>query len=124
MNDNYDPDRNAAGCYNVAIRAIRLQGVRDGRFVPRANDPEELAAAVGEPRQAPDAAFTNAVAQILAELEVRLIYGTPGAGPLELVAGLVTLLALERAAASGATEREKLPASAAPAESGRCVDEN
>ena len=41
----YDPVDNGAKCYTLAIREIRLQGIRDGLFQPRPDDPEEMAAA-------------------------------------------------------------------------------
>ena len=41
----YDPRDNGAKCYTLAIREIRLQGIRDGLFQPRPDDPEEMAAA-------------------------------------------------------------------------------
>ena len=45
MSRAYDPDRNAAGSYAAAIRAIRLAGIRAGRFAPRPHDAEEREAA-------------------------------------------------------------------------------
>ena len=44
--DNYDADKNSFGCYAVAIRALRLEGVRAGSFRPNLDDPEEVAAAL------------------------------------------------------------------------------
>lgn len=41
----YDPARNAFVCYALAIRALRLKGIREGRFAPRPHDAEEMAAA-------------------------------------------------------------------------------
>ena len=43
--DTYDPDGNAYACWKLAIRGQRLQGIRDGRFAPRPDDPEEVEAA-------------------------------------------------------------------------------
>lgn len=45
MPDDYDAARNSAGCYALAIRTIRLAGIRAGRFAPRPDDAEEMAAA-------------------------------------------------------------------------------
>jgi len=41
----YDAARNAFGCYAVAIRALRLKGIREGRFAPRPHDADEMTAA-------------------------------------------------------------------------------
>ena len=40
--DGYDWADNARGCYALAIRAIRLDGVRVGRYPPRPDDDEEM----------------------------------------------------------------------------------
>ena len=42
---DYDAAQNGAGCYALAIRTIRLAGIRAGRFVPLPDDPEEQEAA-------------------------------------------------------------------------------
>lgn len=42
--DDYDPSDNANKCYALALRAIRLQGIRDGLYQPRADNAEEMAA--------------------------------------------------------------------------------
>ncbi len=41
----YDPSDNLRKSYDVGVRAIRLQGIREGKFTARKNDPEEQAAA-------------------------------------------------------------------------------
>lgn len=40
----YDAADNTARCYDLAIRAIRLQKIREGEFAPRPNDSEEMEA--------------------------------------------------------------------------------
>lgn len=42
--DTYDPAANAAGSYAEAIDAIRMDGVKAGRFLPRAGHPDEIKA--------------------------------------------------------------------------------
>lgn len=44
--DTYDPLDNAFKSYSVAIRALRLQGIREGKLEPRLDDEEEVAVAV------------------------------------------------------------------------------
>lgn len=39
---DYDPDANSAACYADAIRALRLEGVKSGRFLPMPDDAEEV----------------------------------------------------------------------------------
>lgn len=41
----YDADVNAYGCWKLAIREIRLRGIREGTYQPRPDDPEEMDAA-------------------------------------------------------------------------------
>ena len=41
---DYDPAANSAGCYDEALRAIRLDGVKAGRFLPLPDRPEEIKA--------------------------------------------------------------------------------
>lgn len=41
----YDPDDNSRRCYAEAVKAIRLQGIRDGKYKPRPAIKEEMAAA-------------------------------------------------------------------------------
>jgi hypothetical protein len=43
--DGYDAAENGAKCYTLAIRMLRLEGIRAGRFAPRLDDPEEMEAA-------------------------------------------------------------------------------
>lgn len=45
--DGYCWATNASGSYSLAIRQMRLQGIREGRFEPREDDPEEMNAAKG-----------------------------------------------------------------------------
>ena len=40
----YDPADNSAKCYAEAIKAIRLQGIREGKFKPRKDNREEMSA--------------------------------------------------------------------------------
>lgn len=42
--DTYDPADDARQSYDVAVREIRLQGVRDGTYEPNPDDAEEVAA--------------------------------------------------------------------------------
>ena len=42
--DAYDPSANSLGCYQLAIRALREQGVREGRFAPLDDDERRQAA--------------------------------------------------------------------------------
>ena len=44
-NDGYDAADNGAKCYNLAIRMLRLEGIRAGKLSPRLDDPEEMEAA-------------------------------------------------------------------------------
>jgi hypothetical protein len=44
-NDGYCPNTNGFRCYSEAVREIRLQGIREGRFAPRMDDLEEVEAA-------------------------------------------------------------------------------
>lgn len=41
---DYNPAANAAACYDEAIRAIRMEGVKAGRFLPLPERPDEIAA--------------------------------------------------------------------------------
>lgn len=41
-NDDYDANANAFGCYALAIRECRLNGIREGRIAPDPKDPEEV----------------------------------------------------------------------------------
>jgi len=41
-NDGYDAADNAYGCYKLAIRTLRLEGIRAGRITPRIDDAEEM----------------------------------------------------------------------------------
>lgn len=41
----YDPDDNSRRSYNEAIKAIRLQGIREGKYEPRKGNSEEIEAA-------------------------------------------------------------------------------
>lgn len=43
--DTYDAAANSAGSYNLAIRCIRLDGIRAGSIQPNLNDPAEVCAA-------------------------------------------------------------------------------
>jgi hypothetical protein len=45
-NDDYDAKANAFGCYTLAIRECRLNGIREGRISPDPNDPEEMETAI------------------------------------------------------------------------------
>lgn len=44
-NDGYDAADNGAKCYNLAIRMLRLEGIRAGKLSPRLDDQEEMEAA-------------------------------------------------------------------------------
>lgn len=44
MSDDYDAAANGAGSYNDAIAAIRMQGVKAGRFLPLPDRPDEISA--------------------------------------------------------------------------------
>lgn len=43
--NTYDAAANAYGCWKQAIREIRLRGIREGKYQPRPDDPEEIQAA-------------------------------------------------------------------------------
>lgn len=43
--ETYDADANAYGCWKLAIREIRLRGIREGKYQPRPDNPEEVEAA-------------------------------------------------------------------------------
>ena len=45
QNDGYDPADNGIKCYNLAIRTLRLNGIREGKIPPFTDDPEEMEAA-------------------------------------------------------------------------------
>ncbi len=40
--DGYDAADNSAKCYSLAIRMLRLEGIRAGRLSSRTDDPEEM----------------------------------------------------------------------------------
>lgn len=40
--DEYDADDNGAKCYGLALRQIRLQGIRNGKYIPNPQDEEEM----------------------------------------------------------------------------------
>jgi len=44
-NDGYDAAENGAKCYTLAIRMLRLEGIKQGKFSPRLDDQEEMEAA-------------------------------------------------------------------------------
>jgi hypothetical protein len=44
MGKDYDANRDSAGSYDAAIKAIRMAGVKAGRFLPLADAPDEIAA--------------------------------------------------------------------------------
>lgn len=46
IDDGYDPKANAFGCYTLAIRECRLNGIREGRIAPDPNDPVEMKIAI------------------------------------------------------------------------------
>lgn len=43
--DGYDAAENGAKCYTLAIRMLRLEGIKQGKFQPRLDDAEEMEAA-------------------------------------------------------------------------------
>jgi hypothetical protein len=43
----YDPARNGADCYELAITYLRLKGIKDGKFQPRPQCSVEMAVAQG-----------------------------------------------------------------------------
>lgn len=43
--NTYDAAANAYGCWKLAIREIRLRGIREGKYQPRPDNPEEVEAA-------------------------------------------------------------------------------
>lgn len=43
--DQYNAYDNSSRCYALALKEIRLQGIRDGKFQPRDDDKEEIAEA-------------------------------------------------------------------------------
>lgn len=45
VNDGYDADDNGMKCYGLAIRELRLQGIRSGKYNPNPDDEEEMEAA-------------------------------------------------------------------------------
>lgn len=42
--DDYDAAANSAACYDLAIRGLRMEGIKAGRFLPLAGRPEEIEA--------------------------------------------------------------------------------
>ena len=44
-NDGYDADDNGTKCYGLALRELRLQGIRVGKYNPNPDDEEEMEAA-------------------------------------------------------------------------------
>lgn len=45
VNDGYDADDNGTKCYGLALRELRLQGIRLGKYNPNPDDEEEMEAA-------------------------------------------------------------------------------
>lgn len=71
--DGYDAGANSAGSYDAAIRAIRLEGVKAGRFLPLPDRPDEIKASpiVADVRRIGDCVLYNgdstAIVALLAE---------------------------------------------------------